>query len=68
MRILSIPASSVLAGLGLRASDVLRSVNGFEVVDPEKMLEAYAKLKSAPHLELALVRGGQPVQIEIDIR
>jgi len=68
LRLLSVRPGSLLDRFGLRAGDRLTSVNGFELASPEKILEAYAKLRIAPQLTLALVRAGSPMTVEVNIR
>jgi general secretion pathway protein C len=45
--------------LGLQDGDVIRSLNGFDFSSPERMLEAFARLRLASQLELDFKRGGQ---------
>lgn len=53
-------------GTGLRAGDVVTSVNGIAVSDPAKMAELYAMLKSANRLDVMVERGGRPTSLTID--
>jgi general secretion pathway protein C len=59
---------SLIARMGLRAGDRIVSLNGYELADPAQLLEAYAKLRAAPSLVLALVRDGQPQTVELQVR
>lgn len=59
---------SLIARMGLRAGDRIVSLNGYELADPAQLLEAYAKLRAAPSLVLALVRDGQPQSVELQVR
>ncbi|MEO6419610.1 MAG: type II secretion system protein GspC [Polyangiaceae bacterium] len=68
VRLLGIRPGSVLALLGLESGDRLTTLNGFEMSDPEKMLEAYATLRTAPRLMLNVTRGGKPMEIDYAIR
>jgi general secretion pathway protein C len=45
--------------LGLQDGDVIRSLNGYDFSSPERMLEAFARLRSATELHLDFTRGGQ---------
>lgn len=67
MRVLGVQEGSLLAKLGLRAGDSLRAVNGLPIGGPEQLLELYARLRTAPHLELELVRGGAKKIVEVEI-
>jgi general secretion pathway protein C len=49
----------LLGVLGLQDGDVIRSLNGYEFSSPERMLEAYARLRDATELRLDFTRGGQ---------
>ena len=68
IRVVALRPGSPLDGLGIRAGDVLESVNGFQLTTPAKMLEALARLRTADHLSLALQRGGHEVQVDYDVR
>lgn len=48
--------SSLLAKLGLRNGDLLRSINGYALTTLDDALDAYAKLRNASRLSLAVVR------------
>jgi hypothetical protein len=67
LRLFGVRPTSLLGTLGLKNGDRLDSVNGFEVGNPEKALEAYARLRNASRLQLRLDRAGQPVQIDLNI-
>ena len=54
--------------LGLESGDSLRSINGFSLTDPQKALEAYARLRTADHLSVAIERGGQLMTVDFIIR
>ena len=56
------------AALGLESGDRLVTLNGYEMSDPEKMLEAYAMLRDTPRVMLGLVRSGKPMEIDYAIR
>jgi general secretion pathway protein C len=59
---------SVLGAIGLQNGDQLTSINGFEMNDPQKMLEAYSKLLRADHLAVSVVRNGKPVSLDFSIK
>jgi hypothetical protein len=54
--------------LGLRNDDVLVSINGLDLTTPERVLDAYGKLKQAPRLVLGLLRRGHEHTQEYVIR
>ncbi len=59
---------SLLDVLGLKNGDQLTSINGFELTDPQKALEAYGRLRTADRLALQITRGGVPVSIDFNIQ
>lgn len=63
-----IKPGSVLGSLGLVNGDKLMTINGFEMSDPTKALEAYARLQSADKIAVKVVRGGKPMTIDINMR
>jgi type II secretion system protein C len=67
LRLFGIRPASLLGTLGLKNGDRLESINGFDVTNPEKLLEAYARLRTAPHLQLRLLRSGHPLEVDLNI-
>jgi general secretion pathway protein C len=59
---------TLLDVLGLEDGDQMQSINGFDLSNPQKALEAYGRLRQADSLSLKIVRGGAPVTIEYRIR
>jgi general secretion pathway protein C len=58
-----------LAGLlGLENGDRLQTVNGFDMTSPEKLLEAYARLRTADHLTVQVNRGGKNVNVDLNVK
>lgn len=69
VRVLGIKPGSVLSMLGIENGDRLETINGYEVSDPEKMLEAYARLRTgADKLQVHLTRAGKPQNLDYAIR
>lgn len=68
MRVTGIKPGSVLAQIGIENGDRLETVNGYEMSDPQKMLEAYARLRIADRLVLRVSRGGQPTELRYTIQ
>ncbi|MGZ5970074.1 MAG: type II secretion system protein GspC, partial [Polyangiales bacterium] len=58
IRLLNIRPDTLLGKLGLQTGDQLRTINGFDMSSPEKALEAYAKLRTAPQIQVGVVRNG----------
>jgi type II secretion system protein C len=63
-----IKPGSLAEHVGLRAGDRLVSINRYDLTDPGQLLKAYAKLRLAPSLTLALVRDGAPTSIDLLVR
>jgi general secretion pathway protein C len=59
---------SLLGALGLKNGDQLLSVNGFSLTNPERALQAYARLRTAGDISLKLRRKGRPMIIDYRIR
>jgi len=67
-RLVTITTLGPMAKLGLQKDDVLISINGLDLATPDRVLDAYGKLKAAPHLALGLVRDGAEVIQDYTIR
>jgi len=68
VKMYGIRRNSLLGHLGLQNGDMLRTINGFDMTSPDSALEAYARLRSADHLSLQVVRRGQPTTIDYNIQ
>lgn len=68
MKIYGIRRSSLLGRLGVQNGDMLRTINGFDLSDPNAILQAYTQLRSADHLTLQIVRRGNPVSVDYQIQ
>ena len=68
IRLLNIRPETLLGKLGLQTGDMLKSINGFDMTSPEKALEAYAKLRTAPSIQVGIVRAGKPTNIDFNIK
>jgi general secretion pathway protein C len=68
IRLFGVRSDSLLSMLGLENSDRLSTINGFELTDPQKALEAYAKLRTADHLTVSVNRRGKPMNIDFNIK
>jgi general secretion pathway protein C len=68
IRMFGIRPDSLLGTLGLENGDRLSSINGFEMSDPQKALEAYARLRTADHLTVSVNRKGKPMNIDFNIK
>lgn len=68
IRLFGIRPDSLLGTLGLENGDRLQSINGFEMADPQKALEAYARLRTAERLTVSVNRRGKPMNIDFNIK
>ncbi len=68
VKLYGIRRNSLLGHLGMQNGDMLRTINGFDLTSPDSALEAYARLRSADHLSVALVRRGSPLNLEMNIQ
>jgi general secretion pathway protein C len=63
-----IQPDSIFQQIGLRDGDVLTGVGGQSVGDPTKAIELLSGLRSQDSISLTVMRGGQPVQLQYNIR
>lgn len=68
LRMSRIRGGTLLDVLGLKNGDQISSINGFDLTDPQKALEAYGRLRTADKLTLQVSRGGQPQTIDYNIQ
>ena len=68
LRITTLRPGTSLDALGIRAGDVLQSVDRVQLTSPERMLEAVGRARTAEHLSVVLLRDGRPLQLDFDVR
>ena len=68
IRLYGVRPDTLLGVLGMENGDRLEKINGFEMASPEKALEAYARLRTADHLTIAINRRGQPTNLDFNIK
>ena len=68
LKLQGIKPGSLLGSLGIENGDRLTGINGFEMNDPAKMLEAYSKLLHADRVTASVVRNGKPVNLDFSIK
>lgn len=54
--------------LGARKGDIIRSVNGYALRNPDEALEAFKALRSERDLKFTLMRSGKEEELVIHIR
>lgn len=68
IKLLGIRRDTLLEKLGLRNGDILRTINGLEIATPDAALQAYAQLRSATQLSIALLRRGVALTLEYRVQ
>ncbi len=68
VKVYGIRRSSLLGRLGVQNGDVLRTINGFDLSSPDSALEAYTKLRSMDQFTIAMVRRGQPRNMDYSVK
>jgi general secretion pathway protein C len=63
-----IQPDSIFQQIGLRDGDILTGVGGQNVGDPAKAIQLLSSLRSQSSISLTVMRGGQPVQFQYNIR
>jgi type II secretory pathway component PulC len=58
---------SIIERLGLKDKDVIKGINGFGLMTPTRIFEAYRKYKKENILELQLIRDGETVELTYNI-
>ena len=53
--------------MGLKDGDVIKGVNGFGLMSPTKVFEAYRRYKNNSLIELQLLRENEPVTLTYNI-
>lgn len=67
-RIFSIVPSSLFEKVGLRNGDIIHNINGVELKDPEKAFQVYQLLKDSDRFVVDLIRAGQKMTLNYEIR
>jgi general secretion pathway protein C len=68
IRLFGIRNGTLLNHLGMKNGDRLESINGFNMSDPQKALEAYGRLRTAQSLKVKVNRKGKPMTLEFKIQ
>lgn len=68
VKLYGIRRNSLLGRLGIQNGDMLRTINGFDMSSPDSALEAYSRLRGADHLTLSVVRRGNAMTLDYNIR
>jgi len=68
IRLFGVRNDTLLGVLGMENGDRLQSINGFDMTSPEKALEAYARLRTADHMTVAINRKGSNMNLDYNIK
>ncbi len=67
-RLSEIQQGSLFQQMGLQDGDIVKSVAGQTINDPMRAMELLSVLQNQQSLSLQVIRNGQPVQLNYDIR
>jgi general secretion pathway protein C len=67
-RIFSIVPGSLYERAGLRNGDIIQNINGMELKEPEKAFQIYQMLKDNDRFTIDLIRAGQKMSLNYEIR
>lgn len=62
-----IKEGSIIKEMGLKDGDVIKGVNGFGILSPTKIFEAYRRYKNDRLIQVQLIRGEDPVTLTYNI-
>lgn len=68
LRVTRVRPDSAHARLGLKSGDTILAVNGVELSSPDKMLEAFTRLRNETSISLSITRRREPVTLRYQIR
>jgi hypothetical protein len=68
IRLLGVRKDSVGAAIGMQSNDVVTAIDGEPIKNVQQLLDLYAKLDNINAVELAVTRGGKPVQLTLRLR
>jgi len=67
-RVASIRYGSLLDKLGLKRGDVIQSINGLPISDPDRAYQAYQQLKDESSIQIDVLRGSKPQTLTYEIQ
>ncbi|WP_437590055.1 type II secretion system protein GspC [Sorangium sp. So ce1000] len=65
---MTIKPGSMLESLGLQSGDLVQSINGIDLTDPQKAMLAYSRMRSDRSLSVVVERDGRPTRLRVNIR
>jgi general secretion pathway protein C len=60
--------AGIFGMVGIKNGDVLLRINDFSIDSPDKAIQSFVSLKGQSRIKLDLIRDGQPVTLNYDIR
>jgi len=67
-RVSEVKPTGIFATVGVKNGDVLLRINDFPIDSPDKAIQSFVSLKGQSRIKLDLIRDGQPVTLNYDIR
>jgi general secretion pathway protein C len=67
-RMVNIQSGSLFQELGLLQGDIIRSINGLSMNDPQNFMKALSTLQSATNVQINLLRNGAPQTFDYQIQ
>ena len=67
-KLFSMKPTSVWHALGFANGDVVTTINGMDMTSQEKALEIYTRLRTATDFAVRIVRRGEPMTLQYEIR
>lgn len=67
-RVSNLGSDAMVYELGVRAGDVIRSVNGTPIRTPEDAFKVYQQYQNESSVQIELERNGQPVSVNVPIK
>jgi general secretion pathway protein C len=67
-RVASIRFGSLLDKLGVKRGDVIQTINGLPISDPDRAYQAYQQFKEETSIQIEVLRGGQPITLTYEIQ
>ena len=68
LRITTLKPGTPLDALGIRAGDVLQSLDGIPLTSPDRMLQAYARVRTEERVRVVVLRDGRQLQLDYQVR
>ncbi|NIN34985.1 MAG: PDZ domain-containing protein, partial [Gammaproteobacteria bacterium] len=67
-RLVNIQSGSVFEELGLQRDDVIRTVNGRQILSVEDALNTYRDLRTSRSFQVGLMRDGRQVTLSLSVQ